>query len=89
MFTENITIKDVKVKTGKLVRLLRKREKISQDELAEKLGISRITVANMEAGKNFTIDSLLKVLRHFELLGEVDRLLDERIGDNEGTGSLY
>lgn len=62
MFIKNIKIKDIKLEIGQLVKSFRKRDKISQEELAEKLNLSRITIQNLEAGKNFTIDTLLKVL---------------------------
>lgn len=62
------TIKDVKVDLGKLIKTYRKSRKLSQQELADYLSVSRITIQNVESGKNFTIDTLLKILQEFELL---------------------
>jgi len=89
MFIKNIKIKDIKLEIGQLVKSFRKRDKISQEELAEKLNLSRITIQNLEAGKNFTIDTLLKVLQHFDLLNSLDEILKDKRNDNENTESLY
>ncbi len=89
MFIKNIKIKDIKLEIGQLVKSFRKRDKISQEELAEKLNLSRITIQNLEAGKNFTIDTLLKVLQHFDLLNSLDEMLKDKRNDNENTESLY
>lgn len=89
MFRSAIKIKEVKKELGQLVKSLRKRNKISQEELAQQLKISRLTVQNLESGKNFTIDTLLKVLRHFELLDSLHQLLGEQIKGNQKTNSLY
>ncbi len=70
MLINSPKIKDVKLEIGHLVKLYRKSEKISQQELADKLGLSRITIQNLESGKNFTIDTLLKVLQYFDKLNE-------------------
>ncbi len=89
MFIKNIKIKDIKLEIGQLVKSFRKRDKISQEELAEKLNLSRITIQNLEAGKNFTIDTLLKVLQHFDLLNSLDEILKDKRNDNENIESLY
>jgi transcriptional regulator with XRE-family HTH domain len=89
MFIHNIKIKDVKTEIGQLIKSFRKRDNISQQELAEKLHLSRITIQNLESGKNFTIDTLLKVLEHFELLTSLNELLKEKRADNENLESLY
>jgi transcriptional regulator with XRE-family HTH domain len=89
MFIHNIKIKDVKTEIGQMIKSFRKRDNISQQELAEKLHLSRITIQNLESGKNFTIDTLLKVLEHFELLNSLNELLKEKRADNENLESLY
>ena len=57
MLAGNLKIKDVKTEIGKLVKSLHKKQKLSQQELAEQLDLSRITIQNLESGKNFTIDT--------------------------------
>ena len=89
MFPGNLKIKDVKSTIGQLVKDYRKQEKISQQELADQLELSRITIRNLELGKNFTIDTLLKVLNHFnELVGFNQFFMDKR-NQIEQLTSLY
>lgn len=89
MFTGNLKIKDVKSELGQLVKSYRKREKLSRQELADKLELSRITIQNLESGKNFTIDTLLKVLQHFDLLVAFNDFLKGKRSENEDVESLY
>jgi len=89
MFIDTIKIKDVKLEIGQLIKSFRKRDHISQQELAEKLDLSRITIQNLESGKNFTIDTLLKVLQHFELLSSLHVLLNDKRSEIENLKSLY
>ncbi|MFB0947155.1 MAG: transcriptional regulator with XRE-family HTH domain [Spirosomataceae bacterium] len=89
MFDEQVKIKDVKTEIGQFVRVIRKRHDLTQEELAQLLNISRITVQNLEAGKNFTIDTLLKVLEHFDLLKELNTLVKDKRSEQENVISLY
>lgn len=89
MFKENIKIKDIKSEIGQLVKSYRKREKLSRQELAEKLDLSRMTIQNLESGKNFTIDTFLKVLQYFELLSAFNEFMIGKRSDNENVESLY
>ncbi len=89
MFSGNIKIKDIKLGIGQLTKTLRKREGVTQQELADLLGMSRITVQNLESGKNVTIDTLLKVMQHFDLLRELNDLLKEKQDELDDIDSLY
>jgi transcriptional regulator with XRE-family HTH domain len=89
MFTGNLKIKDVKSELGQLVKSYRKREKLSRQELADKLELSRITIQNLESGKNFTIDTLLKVLQYFDLLTAFNDFLKGKRSENDDVESLY
>ncbi len=89
MFPNNIKIKDVKQEIGLLVKSFRKNGKITQQELAEKLDVSRLTIQNLESGKNFTIDTLLKVLQHFDQLDAINSLLIDKRTEQENSTSLY
>lgn len=89
MFEKQVKVKDVKTEIGQLVRVIRKRHNLTQEELAQLLNISRITVQNLEAGKNFTIDTLLKVLEHFDLLKELNTLVKDKRNEQENVISLY
>ena len=89
MFTGNIKIKDVKSEIGQLVKSYRKGEKLSMQELADKLELSRITIQNLESGKNFTIDTLLKALQYFDKLSAFNDFVKGKRSENEEVESLY
>lgn len=61
-----VSIKEAKTNIGEWCRLLRKSAGLSQQELADQLAMSRITISKLENGENFTIETLLKVLQHFD-----------------------
>lgn len=84
----NTTVKDVKMHVGSLIRTLRNRESITQQQLAEKLNLSRITIQNLESGQNPTMDTLLKVLQHFDLLEGFNGYIESEIQNNSHQ-SLY
>lgn len=84
----DLTIKDVKVQIGVLVKTLRKKEKVSQVELAEKLALSRITIQNLESGKNATLDTMLIVLQYFDKLHLINGVIINEINNNQ-LESLY
>lgn len=63
-----VTIKDVRLKVGKLCKINRQTHNLSQEELAEALGLSRYTIQKLESGKNATLDTVLKIASHFNLL---------------------
>ena len=89
MIFDIVKIQDVKVNIGKLVRTHRKQNKLSQKELGRLLNCSRITIQNVESGKNFTIDTLFKILQHFELLTPLNDEITRYMNDNVNIESLY
>ena len=86
---QTLKIKDVKIEIGLYIKALRKRDKITQEELAQQLNVSRLTIQHLEAGKNFTIETLLKVLNHFEEMELFFRYLNEKKEILENSKSLY
>lgn len=47
---------------GKYIQTIRKAEKITQEELSQRLGVSKMTVTQYETGRNnFTFTTLLKI----------------------------
>jgi transcriptional regulator with XRE-family HTH domain len=88
MLFETLKIKDVKTDLGHWAKMVRKKQNLSQDQLAELLNMSRITIQNLEAGKNITIDTLLKVFRHFDALEKFNDFVQEEIKNNSYK-SLY
>ena len=85
---DNLTVKSVKANVGKLVKTLRNRESLTQEELAAKLSLSRITIQNLEAGKNPTIETLLIVLQYFDQLQSFNQYIETEI-QNNSYESLY
>lgn len=84
----SFSINECKIKIGEWCKLKRKMQKLSQSELAELLDISRITIQKLESGKNVTIDTLLKVVKHFDELDMLHRKIEEEI-KNLSYPSLY
>lgn len=85
----NIEIKDAKQELGQIIKIVRKRRKLTQIDLAKSLDVSRNTIQNLESGKNFTIDTLFKVLKAFDLLDKVyDEILEAK-KEIKQTKSLY
>ena len=66
-----VEIRDVKNELGALVKALRKQRGLSQAQLAESLNVSRTTIQNLELGRNFTVDTFLKVMKEMDLLAQV------------------
>lgn len=65
---DTVEIKEVKNEIGLLVKAMRKQRGISQIQLAKSLDVSRTTIQNLELGRNFTVDTILKVLKEMDLL---------------------
>jgi len=84
-----IEIKHTKEVLGSYVRSMRKSHKVSQEELAEALELSRVTIQNLERGKNFTIDTFLKVINHFDLLNDFHDSMVEKTNELINNKSLY
>lgn len=68
---DSVEIKDIKMELGALVRALRKQRGITQAHLAKSLDVSRTTIRNLEQGKNFTVDTILKVMKEMDLLAQI------------------
>lgn len=84
-----IEIKETKAEIGTLIKTLRKQRDLSQSELASSLDISRTTIQNLELGKNFKIDTLLKVFKEFDLLEKLHHLVIKERTQITDTKSLY
>ena len=72
-----ITDAQVASELGKRIKATRQRKKLSQVELAERAGISKFTIGQMENGKNTSLASLIAVLRVLKLLENFDSLVPE------------
>jgi transcriptional regulator with XRE-family HTH domain len=84
----SLTVKDVKLKIGEWCRIKRQLYELSQDDLAQILDMSRLTIRKLEDGRNVTVDTLLKVVNHFDMLDSVYTAIDKNISETD-TNSLY
>ncbi len=77
---------------GEIISISRKKEKITQQDLANNIGVSRLTISNIENGKNVTIDNVLKIFKYFYLLDDFNEfLLNVKLNKNkqENNFNLY
>ncbi|MCT4561805.1 MAG: helix-turn-helix domain-containing protein [Crocinitomicaceae bacterium] len=72
-----------------MTKVLRKKNKLSRQQLADLLDVSRMTIQNLEAGKNCTLDTLLKVLQHFDEMETFYLHFEERREQLKQKRSLY
>lgn len=85
---DGVNIKQMKLKIGAWCKQKRRIYELSQDDLAQSLEMSRLTIRKLEDGKNVTLDTLLKVVNHFDMLEVVYNAIDSNISDNN-INSLY
>lgn len=89
LFDFNTNIQDIKAELASLVKKMRKSQNITQDDLAAKLKLSRITIQNVEAGKNFNIDTLLLIFQYFEQLESFNSFIQGKSMEYDNLDSLY
>ncbi len=69
---------------GRKIRQLRRQRKLTQVELAEKIGIHQSDLSRMEQGEyKVGLDTLLKILQTFDLS------IGDFFEENQGADSLY
>ena len=86
---DTIEIKDVKRELGFLVKALRKQRGLSQLQLAKSLDVSRTTIQNLELGKNFTVDTILKVMKEMDLLTQLNSEILQAKSHVVNSKSMY
>ena len=69
-------------KVGRFIAALRKEKNLTQEQLAEKLGISNKTVSRWEQGKGFPDVSLLQELCELLDISVSERLPGEKMADD-------
>lgn len=84
-----VTIKNVQESIGEWCRLLRKREKLTQQQLAVELDLSPITISKLENGENATLETVLKILQYFEELDGFNRFIQSKITNLNDIKPLY
>lgn len=60
---------------GTQLRAIRKQRKLSQQEVASMTGLNRMTISKIERGHSLTFDSLVRLLRAYDLLQRLELLL--------------
>jgi DNA-binding XRE family transcriptional regulator len=85
----SIRVSDVKVEIGILIKKMRTNRKLTQEELANQLNLSRITIQNIERGKNFTIDTCLLLFQYFDELESFSEFIKLKIDDYGELKSIY
>jgi len=86
---DTVEIKDIKNELGDLVKALRKQRGLSQTQLAKSLDVSRTTIQNLELGKNFTVDTILKVFKEMDLLEQLESEITRAKNHVIQSKSLY
>lgn len=63
---------------GERIKEIRIAQNLTQEEVAEDVGISLSTIKRFEAGNGGTMDNFLRLLRYFELLQNLEVLIPEQ-----------
>lgn len=63
---------------GQRIKDIRIARNMTQRELAEYAGVSFSTITRLEAGKGTTMDNLLRILRTFNLLANLELLVPQQ-----------
>lgn len=67
----------IRKKIGEKIKATRLKQNITQDSLAESASISRSSIQKVESGEIKSFDTLLRILRTFGLLDELQHLCEE------------
>lgn len=86
---DSITIKEMKTNIGSWCRMMRKAERLTKQELAQKLELSRFTIANLENGENPTLETLLKILQYFDEMKGLNQFVENKMENLSNNQSMY
>jgi len=86
---DTVEIKEVKNEIGLLVKALRKQRGWSQSEMAKAIDVSRTTIQNLELGRNFTVDTFLKVMKEMDLLTQLNKEVTKAKSHVINAKSMY
>ena len=84
-----VKVSDVKIDIGNLIKKMRANKKVSQEVLAKNLNLSRITIQNIEAGKNCTLDTCLLIFQYFDELNSFSDYLKSKRDEYNEIKSFY
>lgn len=86
---DSITIKEMKTNIGSWCRMMRKAERLTKQELAQELELSRFTIANLENGENPTLETLLKILQYFDEMKGLNQFVENKMENLSNNQSMY
>jgi len=69
-----LTTNALEAEIGNRLKQVRLRKNITQTALAQKTGLSRVSISKIERGNGATLSSLLAILRSLELLPQLETL---------------
>ena len=62
---------------GERMKEIRLRKNMTQEEIAWRAGISKLSVVNAEAGKNISLATLIAILRQLSMIENLELLIPE------------
>jgi transcriptional regulator with XRE-family HTH domain len=69
---------------GNRIKLLRKQAGVSQQDLADQIGTTRIRIGEIEKGKNTSFIFIIRILKVFNKINEFEALMEiEQISPKE------
>lgn len=71
------TDREILERLGSRFRALRKARRLTQQEAAERAGLARSTVSELERGENSTLDTVIRLLRVYGSLDALDGFIPE------------
>ena len=86
-----ITIPKVIHKIGRVVELYRSKEGLTQAELGKRINVSRLTIINIEKGKGSNTLNILKILKYFDVLHDLNvsfNLMLEKANEDDGLSEI-
>ena len=69
----------VYTKLSRLLRMVRMREQLTQQELASRSGVSYASISRMERGSKIATDALMRIFSALGLLDSFDEYLEGRL----------
>ncbi|MCD8491974.1 MAG: helix-turn-helix domain-containing protein [Geovibrio sp.] len=78
MIQNGITTKAIIKIIGERLQQARLNRNITQQDLANSIGVSSKTISNIEQGKNYNLSVLIDILRKFNMLENIDGLIPEQ-----------
>lgn len=67
---------------------MRKAERLTKQQLAKELELSRFTLANMENGENPALDTVLKILQYFDEMKALNQFVENKMENLSNNPSM-